>query len=289
MLLTLTLLVIMCKGKPDTSEISIKQTSEVVESNFIQNPKVLIKYHLVPVNKETIPWLSSIKSDDSLRLIFAINRVDKRHLLRQDTLVFPDTFISDLKTYSPFPDSVELLKPINKIIFYSYTIQAFAAYEKGKLIRWGPVSMGKQSTPTPTGLLFTNWKSVRAISTIDPDWIMNWYFNLHNLEGVSMHEYDLPGYPASHACIRLLEADAFWLFNWADQWKLLSAIEIAAYGTPVIIFGTYPFEQRKPWFELEKNNEALTITTENIKSEFEAFIPLLIERQAQRDSLLKCK
>ncbi len=276
---------IKCNGKPHPTAISMNQTSEGLVSTLNREPKVLIKYHLVPVNKETIIWLSSITSDDSLRLLFAINRVDKRHLLRQDTLVFPDTFVSDLKMYSPFPDSIPLLKRVNKIIFYSYSIQAFAVYKNGVLLRWGPVSMGKQSTPTPTGLLFANWKSERTVSTIDPEWIMDWYFNLDNLQGVSMHEFDLPGYPASHACIRLLEKDAFWLFNWTDQWKLLSTIEIEAYGTPVIIFGKYPFGQRKPWFLLAKNNKAITVTPETIKSEVQKNIPLILERQAKRDSI----
>lgn len=282
-LIFLILVLSVCKNKSHTDDISIKETYDLSASQDSIASKYNINYHLVPV-KDSIRWLRSIISDDTLRVLFAINRVDKKHFLRQDTLVFPDTFLSDLMRYSPFPKTAEILKPIHKIIFYSYPIQAFAAYQNGELIRWGPVSMGKQSTPTPSGLLYTNWRSKRAISTIDPDWIMNWYFNLENKEGVSMHEYDLPGYPASHACVRLSADDAFWLYNWADQWKLASSTEIAAYGTPVIVFGAYPFGQRKPWRYLEKNSEALTLTEEKLKSEVQKYLPLILQRQAQRDS-----
>lgn len=275
----------MCNSKPAT--INNSKTSSIKPKTSKDDvPKFTIRYYLVPVTNESIPGLKSIISDDTLRVLYAINRVDKKHFLRQDTLVFPDTFLSDLKRYSPFPERVEVLKPIHKIIFYSYSIQAFAAYQNGELIRWGPVSMGKRSTPTPSGLLYTNWRSKRAISTIDPDWIMNWYFNLDNLLGVSMHEYDLPGYPASHACIRLSADDAFWLYNWADSWKLASSTEIAAYGTPVIVFGTYDFDKRKPWRNLEKNSEALTLTGEVLKSEVQNYLPLILQRQAQRDSCI---
>jgi lipoprotein-anchoring transpeptidase ErfK/SrfK len=95
-------------------------------------------------------------------------------------------------------------------LLISYPIEAFGAYEQGKLVRWGPTSLGKKSTKTPTGLFFTNWKSKETISTEDSSWILKWYFNLVNSTGVSIHQYGLPGYPASHACARLYEEDAKW-------------------------------------------------------------------------------
>ena len=72
---------------------------------------------------------------------------------------------------------------------------------------------------TPAGLQYTNYKAKLKISTIDGDWKMPWYFNIQNRSGIGMHDYS-PGYPASHSCIRLLEHDAKWIFNWADQWVL---------------------------------------------------------------------
>jgi len=37
---------------------------------------------------------------------------------------------------------------------------------------------------------------------------------------VSFHKFDLPGYPASHGCVRLPEEDAKWIYDWADHWTL---------------------------------------------------------------------
>ena len=62
-----------------------------------------------------------------------------------------------------------------------------------------------------------------------------------NARGVSFHLFDLPGYPASHACVRLLLRDAQWLYGWGEQWKLDETGRVVVVtGTPVLILGTYP-------------------------------------------------
>jgi hypothetical protein len=239
-----------------------------------------VTYHYAIIHRKHVDTPTS-----GLSIILALNRIDLSHLRRIDTLVVPDTLFSDARAYSPFPLTLPILKPVHKLIFYSYRIQAFAAYENGNLVRWGPVSMGKESTPTPTGLFFTNWRSKKTISTVDPDWIMEWYFNLENELGVSMHEYDLPGYPASHACVRLSEEDARWFFDWCDQWVLSNQNGIRAYGTPVIIYGVYHFDRRKPWLALPQNNKATTVTETELIKETEPVMPIILQRQAKRDSI----
>ena len=255
----------------------------VISKNISDTPHT---YHLLVLNKNNISLLRSITSHDKLNVLFALNRVDSLHLFSQDTLVIPDTFITDLRAYSPFPSQVDELNTVHKIIFINYTTQDFGAYEHGKLLRWGPISMGNESTPTPTGLFFTNWKSKRTISTDNPDWIMNWYFNLDNSRGVSIHEYALPGYAASHACIRMLHSDAFWFYYWADQWMLESKTKISAYGTPAIIFGQYLYGKQKPWLKLSDNKTILPISKEEVLGVLQGHLSLILERQAIRDTLI---
>ena len=276
---------IQCRKEHSSDKTSFEKKiiNQEPENNKISKP--VITYHLMALNSKSVSWLGSIISDDSMKVLLALNRVDKEYLLRLDTLVVPDTFVKDLKIYSPFPDSIHELSVINKIIFFSNCIQAFGAYQNGVLVRWGPVSMGKKTTPTPLGLFHTNWKSKQTISTINEDWIMKWYFNLDNFRGVSMHQYDLPGYPASHACIRMLADDAYWLYNWAEEWILKNDYQISAYGTPVIIFGAYPFSKRKPWKALAENNKALFITDTSMFTEVRDFQPSILEQQMQRISL----
>lgn len=267
----------------DASKITYKDTSSVIAIKK-SVPEVRPQYVMQVMDSVLISRLKTM-DPNQLHLIYVLNRTDSRYLNRQDSVLLPDTFLTDINKYCPFPLKDDSLTSIQKIIIISYELQLFAAYENGVLVRFGPVSMGKRSTPTPTGLFHTNWKAKRTISTIDEEWIMNWYFNLDNFQGVSMHEYDLPGYPASHACIRMLQEDAKWNYYWSQQWILENDVTIAAYGTPVIIYGEYPFGKRRPWRNLTVNPDTLHITNEELYDIYGEYISLIHSRQTQRDSL----
>jgi hypothetical protein len=94
---------------------------------------------------------------------------------------------------------------------------------------------------------------------------MPWYFNISNKGGIGMHQYVLPGYPASHSCIRMYEENALWIFNWADQW-VLSEDEstVIKYGTPVLVFGNYNFKEPAPWKMLPEQPNTINLTTEEL-------------------------
>ncbi len=249
-------------------------------------PPVEIKYYAID-NRDSILQIDKYFNDSQLKIILAINRIDFAKLYGAEKLAIPDTFLFDLRYYSPYPDSIQLLDSVNKIMLISYPAQAVGMYEKGRLVRWMPTSMGKESTPTPTGLLHTNWKSKKTNSTDDSSWVLKWYFNLDNFRGVSLHQYELPGHPASHACMRLYEGDAEWLYYWAEQWKLDSAqLKILAYGTPVIIFGNYNFSQAPPWYSLPSNPKQVTISDNTLSTEINKYLPLILKRQADRDSFI---
>jgi hypothetical protein len=260
-----------------------KDSTKTVHIDQIEDSTVF-NFYLLDV-KENLTWLSSLKSNDTLNVLLLLNRVDQDHLLRQDTLVMPDKIYANLNLYCPFPEIIEPLKTIHKIIFVSRYAQAFAVYEKGLRVRWGAASLGKESTPTPAGLYFTNWKAKKTTSTVNRSWVLEWSFNLDNYKGISMHEFSLPGYPASHSCIRLFRDDANWLYYWADQWILSEYTNIAAYGTPVIVYGSYPFDEIKPWHRLATNNKALRVTKKDILMESDKYLPLIRKRQYQRDSV----
>jgi hypothetical protein len=80
---------------------------------------------------------------------------------------------------------------------------------------------------------------------------MRWYFNFGNREGLAFHQYALPGHPASHGCIRLLERDALWLFDWGETWTLdHTGTRIVRPGTTVQILERYDFGGSPPWRSL---------------------------------------
>jgi hypothetical protein len=77
---------------------------------------------------------------------------------------------------------------------------------------------------------------------------MPWYFNFQNERGLSFHTFALPGWPASHACIRLLERDAKWLYDWGEEWKLdEKGWTVLNLGTTVWILGQYDFGSPPAW------------------------------------------
>lgn len=179
------------------------------------------------------------------QVIYKLNRIDEAHVRRRN-LVVPDSIGAELD-YAPLPAVVPALAEIPQFIAVSQRVQAFGAYEYGRLVRWGPISSGKAATPTDSGLFFTNWKSRTTISTDDPSWILDWYVNFIALKGVAFHQYELPGRPASHGCVRLLEVDAKWVYDWARQWTPGRGSNVKTYGTPVLVFGDYEYGRSAPW------------------------------------------
>jgi hypothetical protein len=200
-------------------------------------------------------------------------------------LIIPDTFLEDRLAYSPFPAHMPSLDSVNKIVIFSYPVQAFAAYEKGSLIRWGATSMGAKIHKTPTGLHFANWKAKKSVSTVKDEWILPWNFNIMNKEGVGWHEYNMPGFPASHSCLRLHQADAKWLYDWADQWILDKKERLLAKGTPVLVYGDYPWGARRPWRNMLEDPKATVISAEMLRQELAPVRSRILAAQQQREAI----
>lgn len=217
-------------------------------------------------NRKSITELESRLGADAFAAMLKINRTDKKHIRAGDSLIIAGAS-ANLMSIAPFPLQLEVARTIPKLVLVSRRVQAFGAYESGRLVRWGPTSTGKKSTPTPAGLYHTNWKAKETRSSINQSWILPWCFNLHNFSGVSFHKFDLPGYPASHGCVRLLEEDAKWIYDWADQWTL-SKIDhsIVAFGTPVLIFGDYAYGEKPLWKRLADDPAATAIPAAETES-----------------------
>ena len=89
--------------------------------------------------------------------ILKLNRIDLAHAHAGDTLLVPDGAGPEMG-FAPFPVVVSSLDSVPRLIAVSQRVQAFGAYEHGRLVYWGPTSTGKAKTPTPNALYFTNWK-----------------------------------------------------------------------------------------------------------------------------------
>lgn len=292
--LILFLMLVKCKDEksPNNPNTIVDTTVKTQDSLILLKDTIpqlpLINYIFSsPPKQNRYKFLVEKYDTTGAKIILALNRLDERFIRKPDSIVVPDTIINDKLLYSPFPKHIALLESVKKILLVDQRIQAFAAYESGNLVYWGPTSTGKKSTPTPNGLFHTNWKSKKTISTDNPEWILKWYFNLENFRGVSLHQYELPGYPASHACVRLLEEDAFWIYNWAEQWILTKDEEfIIAYGTPVIIYGEYDFKGIKPWLLVTTEPEKAKVSEDELNEIINNHILTILTRQEERERIL---
>ena len=151
------------------------------------------------------------------------NRVRVHDLGIGDTLILPSHFDLDPRAYAPFPRHYAGAADFDKLFIIHKGVQAWAAYEHGRLERWGLVNTGAAGSRTPAGRFNFNWQEERRVSTLSPPgetWLMRYVFNFHHERGIHIHQYQMPtGEPASHGCVRLILADARWIYDWADPWR----------------------------------------------------------------------
>jgi hypothetical protein len=280
-LILMLALVVSCK-KSDTINLT-DNTEKAKPKKKIEykKPESTVSYQI----EKTKDWLKINEADSSkMDIVYALNRTDKANFKKLDSVVVPADFSGDLVYYLPFPLHVNALEEVSKIIIFSYPTQTFAAYENGELVYTGPTNMGRKKDPTPTGLFFTNWKAEKTTSTFNDEWDLKWNFNIENKLGVGFHQYELPGYPASHSCLRLLEKDAKYLYKFADEWILKDKENVKVKGTPVVVFGSYDFDGPKPWLKLASDPKALNISESQIESEVKPFIQKILENQKVRET-----
>ncbi len=113
---------------------------------------------------------------------------------------------------------------VNHIIV-SLADQRLYAYHNRQLVAWSNVSSGKPGHETPTGAFTVSQKDVDHHSSIYDNASMPFYMRLTD-GGVGLHAGQLPGYPASHGCVRLPLAMARDLYQHVES------------GTPVEIIGS---------------------------------------------------
>lgn len=265
-----------------------------LQAESLRNNDTILRYKLnrgvyfkaLPTRK--VQSLSSLRKkygEDGVKLILALSRVDEKLFRKADTLIVPSV-MANILSFSPFPFIIEQARDIPKLILISRKLQAIAAYEHGTLVHWGPTSTGRREKPTPEGLFSMNWKAKKTTSTIDDDWVLPYYFNFNNKEGVALHQFEMPGYPASHACVRLWESDAKWFFYWGDQWVLDQEGRFVAHGTPVIVFDEFRWGKRKTWRGLLENSNSARVTQNEVDNLMEKYLPNIKERTEKRETYL---
>ncbi|HEU0045812.1 L,D-transpeptidase [Sphingomonas sp.] len=98
------------------------------------------------------------------------------------------------------------------MVIVSLTTQRAYAYRNGVPIGVSTVSSGKKDHVTPTGIFTVLQKAVHHKSNLYANAPMPFMQRL-TWDGIALHAGNLPGYPASHGCIRLPLAFAKLLYG----------------------------------------------------------------------------
>jgi hypothetical protein len=110
---------------------------------------------------------------------------------------------------------------INRMIV-SLEDQRLYVYHDQQLLAWSNVSSGRPGHETPTGAFTVSQKDIDHHSSLYDNASMPFFLRLSD-DGLGLHAGFLPGYPASHGCVRLPLGMARALFDRVDP------------GTPVEI------------------------------------------------------
>jgi hypothetical protein len=112
----------------------------------------------------------------------------------------------------------------SKIIKIDLTKQKLYAMENKKVVFIGNVSTGMRDYRTPRGLFRIIEKDRYHVSNLYPEPFggakMPYMLRLTN-SGIAIHQGELPGYPASHGCIRVSKKTAKRLWRWAKLGTLV--------------------------------------------------------------------
>ncbi len=170
-------------------------------------------------------WEDLFPSPEERDIIKRVNRMNLS-LKPGMTIAVPKN-IDRLSIYdvSPFPRYIDAQG--EKTIYVSQKQLAWGAYdEKGELIWWGPISSGSGLCGAADGHCLTQTGSFRIIRKQDVDCISTVFprnadgsvggavmpFCMHYMNGFALHGSEsVPGFRASHGCVRLFIEDARWL------------------------------------------------------------------------------
>lgn len=242
----------------------------------------LVKYRRTVIDDKTM--LDSVRrayarsNKTAYRAFTTVNRKDLQFFRIGDTVIIPSGIHEDLRVYSVFPHYYGGADSLPKLVVVSNKFQSYACYEKGKLVRFAACNTGEERKPTFPGRYAMNWRDKLRHSSIDSTWELPWTWNIHLYAGSAFHQFEMPGRPVSHSCIRQFMDDAEWLFKWGQQGQIDTAKRkyIPMTGTPVIIVDVFDFSRKKggAWWDVGSNKEALVRLPAKPMDVEEALIPI---------------
>ena len=72
------------------------------------------------------------------------------------------------------------------------------------------------------------------------------------------------------------------MYDWADEWILADKETVKAKGTPVIVYGAYDFDGRKPWLDLAKDGHANDLVKSDLEKMVSGYQTEILKEQENR-------
>jgi hypothetical protein len=186
-------------------------------------------------------------------LVQRLNRMSNPIWSGKDIAVPKDLEHATMASLSPFPLTVP--NEGVQLVIVDQDKLAYAAYDKtGHLVMWGPIASGRDRCPdaakscrTMTGVFyFFSKENEHCRSNVYPlgkgGAKMPYCMYFH--KGFALHgSSDIPGYRASHGCIRLFTRDAKWL---NEHFVTTTNEDRGEIGTKVIVRPVLSSDTGKP-------------------------------------------
>ena len=165
-------------------------------------------------------WKTLFPNEKQRDLVQKINRT--YNWIGSGTVLSVPKNLADatLLEYAPFPHHIT---DNEKQIIVDQDKLAWAAYDAdGNLVNWGPISSGRTKCPDSAGSCLTLTGMYRVFSKENEKCKSDIFpvgrggakmpYCMFFHKGFALHgANDIPGYRASHGCVRLFERDAKWL------------------------------------------------------------------------------
>lgn len=184
-------------------------------------------------------------------------------MLLLTTACVPDTKVADqgdihsLAANKPFflNPPAEIIPPPPKrtvndvlntgiVIVVSKASQEMHVFNRGNLWKTSKVSTGRRGNETPSGVFAILQKREEHYSNLYDDAPMPFMQRL-TWDGIALHAGAVPGYPASHGCVRMPRAFASELY------------EKTNYGTTAVIIADQPISNSRQALALARTTDAV--------------------------------
>jgi hypothetical protein len=198
-------------------------------------------YHCLKVGRGQ-SWETLFPDKKQRDIVQRLNRTYNK-LWVGKTLVVPQILVNKtLLDFAPFEQTIipdgetQVIVDQDKLAWGAYDIQ-------GHLVNWGPISSGRdkcsdssQSCRTMTGIFyFFSKENEKCRSNVFPigKGGAKMPYCMYYHKGFALHGSDnIPGYRASHGCIRLFTRDAYWLNH---QFVVTASSDNNFIGTKIIV------------------------------------------------------